>query len=184
MYTNDSVKYDIFISYEHSNQQDILRFSDYLRVKHKFKVFFDMDDVNSGEPLGKTLLTALDNSKVFVCFITKRYANSRNCQDEFNWAFIKRQQPTIIVMLERIGDFSELGEIGFRIFRQIRINLFKDVDVFQTFSGPEFDKLIRSIYKYFDISFERETGSSSNVNNEHFEQESDQAPRRSKDNKK
>ena len=136
-------KYDLFFSYNHKIQNIVRDLERYLTQNHSWKIYLDINENRVGDCLAKKLSESIDSSKVFVCFITSEYAISENCKDEFSWAQ-SHKKPMIIVMMENCN-LNELGEIGFRISRIIRLNVYKNLDEFKTYQGPNFNKFIDEI---------------------------------------
>jgi len=58
-------------------------------------------------------------------------------------------------MMEKL-DLGSLGEIGFRIARLTRLNLYSDIQRFKTFSGDNYEAFIREIHEALSLTYEPE----------------------------
>ena len=140
-------QFDVFLSYQWDNQQTVRRVYNRLVDEHKLKVWMDVHEMTSGV-LSQELANALQNSKVFVAFVTSKYAESKNCESEFAYANA-RDMKTVCVMLEK-EDITDLGGIGFMIARLLRINAYKDAGFPD--KGTGFRDMVQAIKDELDSS--------------------------------
>ena len=79
-------EYDLFFSYQHDIQVMVKELLTFLKKKYGWRIYLDILENRTGKPLANQLSCSIDNSSVFVCFITLKYSQSNNCKDEFEWA--------------------------------------------------------------------------------------------------
>ena len=141
--------YDIFLSYQWNNQEQIKSFSKTLKDSFGYSVFLDINYLNSGRTLADELSKAISASDLFICFVTKAYSNSDNCIKEFKWA-TEQNKKIVVVMLENF-DQSELNSGDeYDILPTLRIDLYKDAQLFDQ-NGIEYKRLVDEIIKNIGI---------------------------------
>jgi len=101
--SNDN-QFDIFLSYNWDHKPYVKKLYDKLR-KMNYKVWIDDIELDHTQ-LSSQLADGINKSKVFMCCITKKYSESRNCREEFFYA-INKNKPTIILMFEHYKEISE-----------------------------------------------------------------------------
>lgn len=100
------------------------------------------------------LTIGLNNSKCGICFITKRYSESKNCVLELTYMH-ENDIPFIIVMVEDIKP-KDLGAVGLLITPKTRLNFYKqDHDFDNIWSNERFLRLTETI-QYFIDKYEKE----------------------------
>ena len=134
---------DLFISYQWDNQQDVIKLKEFLK-RNNFQVWMDIAGLSAGDTLTEKLSQAILNSKIIICCITKKYAESTMCRKEIHFA-INEKKPIIPLMFEYVK-MSELdGGVGFLISDILRINLFKDKNVLTNWLGPLSEELLSAV---------------------------------------
>jgi len=113
MSSNKQFAFDIFLSYNWDHKPFVEKLYNKLCNELNFKVWLDDKELDH-TPLSKQLADGINKSQVFMCCITKKYSESRNCREELLFAFSKNKPP-IILMFEHYNEISE--EI------QMKINL-------------------------------------------------------------
>ena len=98
-------KFDIFLSYNWDHKPFVKKLYNLLCNELNFKVWIDDMELDN-TPLTSQLADGINNSHIFMCCITKKYSESRNCRKEFFYAFGKNK-PTIILMFEHYKEISE-----------------------------------------------------------------------------
>ena len=98
-------KFDIFLSYNWDHKPFVKKLYNLLCNELNFKVWIDDMELDN-TPLTSKLADGINNSHIFMCCITKKYSESRNCRKEFFYAFSKNK-PTIILMFEHYKEISE-----------------------------------------------------------------------------
>ncbi len=93
---------DVFISYNWDHKKFVMRFYEELKNNFKLKAWIDDFELKHTS-LSLQLAKAITDSRVFVCFITKKYSESDNCKLEFFLAK-RKKKPMIIIMLEPFDD--------------------------------------------------------------------------------
>jgi len=117
-------KYKVFISYQWDSQKEVIEIKKFLD-ENNIKNWFDRTNLNCKEgDLHPQLSKGIEESEIFIPFITKKYDTSANCRLEFNWAR-ELQKTMIVVMLEKI-EIKNLKNIGIFIAPKLRINYFND----------------------------------------------------------
>lgn len=111
----------------------------------------DIRELSVGTNLNENLAKAIKNSKAVICCITRAYDKSENCIQEINWAKLNKK-PLIVLMFEDV-DVTELESVGFIIAPLLRINLFEDKQVINSWNGPKFDELIKAINNALSLNF-------------------------------
>ena len=93
----------------------------------------------------KELSESIRNSKIFLCCITKKYSESKNCIKEINYA-ATLDKKFIVLMWERL-QMDDLNEVGFIINPLVRYNCYQHKEILQSWSGPYFEYLMHNINK-------------------------------------
>ncbi|CAF1033468.1 unnamed protein product [Brachionus calyciflorus] len=149
--------YDIFISYNWDIKDQVNRLYRQLTGKYNLKVWMDQYEIGS-KRLVDELSTAILNSKLFLCCITKKYTESENCKDEIDYAKNLKKN-MIVLMFERLV-ITDIGGIGFIIGPKVRFNCYKDPQMFENCSGEIFESIIKDIKKNLNINENLETNES------------------------
>jgi hypothetical protein len=135
--------HDLFISYQWDVQKQVRKLNDFLTSKN-YNVWMDVHQLSAGSScLHSQLASSIKCSKAVICCITSKYVKSNNCYLELNWTN-ECGKKLIVLMFEDLK-VSELDRVGFIISPQLRINLFEDKQVIETWQGPKFDELLRAI---------------------------------------
>jgi hypothetical protein len=114
----------VFISYQWDAQKEVINIKKFLDGNN-IKNWFDRTNLNCKDgDLHPQLSKGIEESEIFIPFITKKYDESTNCNLEFNWAK-ELQKTMIVVMLEKI-DMKNLKNIGMFIASRLRINYFEN----------------------------------------------------------
>lgn len=140
---------DIFISYHSDSNQSILNLLEKLVNNENFNVWIDKKclDHNSKIDSHKQSSEGILNSKIFVCFITKKYSNSTKCKKEISYA--KSLNKNIIaLMMEKYpeAELDKLGDVGSIIKNCPRIKCYKDKDYIWV--GQHYDNFIKLLKKF------------------------------------
>ena len=146
-------EFDIFLSYNRGiiEQIEIL----YQKLTDlNYKVWMDDHETHARGNLMDQLTIGLNNSKCAICFITKRYSESKNCVLELTYMH-ENDIPFIIVMVEDIKP-KDLGAVGLLITPKTRLNFYKqDHDFGNIWSNERFSRLTETI-QYFIDKYEQE----------------------------
>ena len=106
-------QYDVFLSYNWGSKSQVKEIYDKL-VDSGLNVWRDDNKlINSDVPLSGQLANAIRNSKIFLCFITKKYSESHNCNLEIEYANTLRKK-IMVLMIEPL-EIEELDAVGFLI---------------------------------------------------------------------
>ena len=105
--------YDVFISYNWAIIDQVAKFDEKLEKKTGLRIWRDVRDLtNSSIPLTAQLADAIRKSNLIVCFITKQYCQSHNCNLEVDWANTLKK-PLVVVMIEKLDFNEEISVTGF-----------------------------------------------------------------------
>lgn len=128
--------YDIFISYPTGFRTHARKLYDKLTLDHGYKCWLDDIEANPAQSVDdyselkerpllniSVLAEAINNSKVFLCCVTKEYCMAKLNIDEINHAR-NIAKPMVILSIERLT-IVELGGVGFIIGPLIRVNAYK-----------------------------------------------------------
>jgi len=137
-------QFDVFISYNWDVKPAVKQLYQELTSKHNLRVWLDEYELGQSR-LADELASAIDNSSVFLCCITKKYSESENCKDELDFAKNLKKK-MVVLMFERI-DMEELGGVGFIIGPKVRFNCYKNPEMFKSWSGHEMFNSILSAIK-------------------------------------
>ena len=142
------MSFDAFLSYQWDIQESVKSLKHFLQTQRGLKAWLDIDEVDGSQTLFEDFANAIRNSKVLICCVTRSYMQSQFCVDELLFAIAKRK-PVIVLMYENVA-LAELGDVGVAISPLLRINLFEDEQVKQSWSGPKSDALVRALAQFFD----------------------------------
>jgi len=140
-----SNKFDIFISYQWDIKDLVLQLYNVIHKKVTKKIWLDKFQIKSGTVLFDELKQGIDNSSTIICCITKAYARSQNCQDEFGYSLFTKK-PMLVLVFEKLDLANDIGWIGFKIVNTTRCNIYKDLDLFRNETGPVYDEMMTGIY--------------------------------------
>lgn len=83
--TEPTKNWDAFFSYnwgiKRSNQKKVIEIRNYITSELQIKTWIDMVEMKSGD-LSKNVFNGIKGSKLFICFITSDYSDSKNCMNE------------------------------------------------------------------------------------------------------
>ena len=83
--------FDIFFSFEHQIEKKIIRLYDAMKLK--FDVIICPNNINAMKPKNQKEEAKNDieinESKIFICCLTKAYTFSKRCQNEIAFAYTK-----------------------------------------------------------------------------------------------
>ena len=113
---------NIFISYNWDNKKDVHEIVGLLRSKDEHQVWLDENNMNAGDILHGEIKKGIENCKLFVAFITKKYCESQNCQLEIKYAFEMKKKCIYVKLEENLGD--DKAGIGLLIAGSLRLNGF------------------------------------------------------------
>jgi len=137
-------KYQIFLSYPWAIQDNVKILNKKLNDSG-LTTWLDIKRLVPGQRLLRTLAENISKSEVFMCCLTKEFANSKNCQDEICYA--RNQERYIIpIMFEKI-EMSDLGDAGVIVNPLLRVNLYEDNPF--VFEGDQFETLKKGLVIIF-----------------------------------
>ena len=144
MTTENQTTFDIFMSYNGDSKESVKLLYKKLSEEYKFKVWIDFIQLKNGM-LHQQLSNGIANSAIFLCCITKKYAQSDNCIREMTLAS-ECKLPLVVLMFERF-EMHELGSVGFIISPLTRFNCYKEPQLFSSWSDKNeiFSKILEVI---------------------------------------
>ena len=83
----NTVVYDVFLSYAHADRQPVLLLRDEL-VARGLNVWLDADDIDDFDSISRSIENGLARSKALVAYYSKTYPTRRACQWELTAAFL------------------------------------------------------------------------------------------------
>ena len=134
----DDAVNQLFISYCSKNKQIVLSIADELQ-KLKYDVWIDRDLV-PGIHLYTEIANGLNNSHIFICFISKDYCKSACCLKELSLAHDLRKR-ILPIMLER----DVCNGVDLLVSNVNRFEAFKKDDKLEPWSQSNFEKLNKLI---------------------------------------
>ena len=90
---------NIFISYCHANMNVVWKIADKLK-NFDFPIWIDRYNLKGGDSQAIEISNGINNSILFIPFISDEYCNSEACRDEFGLAK-KNRKKMLPVMLSR-----------------------------------------------------------------------------------
>lgn len=148
--SQENIEYfDIFISYQWDVKDKVKLLYNKLTNEYKFKVWLDDNELDNNM-LYDQLVEGIKKSTLFLCCVTKKYAESVNCIREINFASESKKK-MIVLMFEKLV-INELNSVGFIISPLTRFNCSNDSSMLYKWSGPIFDSIIKSINSSLNIN--------------------------------
>ena len=135
----------IFISYCHKNAEAVRNIAE--KIQKHYKIWIDINDLESGVDLKKQLADGLKSSDLFLCFISSSYCESTSCIQEFSFAE-SLHKSIFPVMLEKEAS----NGIDLSIANLNRFNAYKSPNTFEPWtqnSDALYEKLLAEIIKHF-----------------------------------
>jgi hypothetical protein len=135
-----SDQFDLFISYpKNSKWKSILSNIQFeLRNKHKLNYWIDFEKTETNS--NQTKVSAINKSKIFLCFLSQDYLTSFDCNEELKHA-IKLNKEKVIVFLDQECERS-LKSLVPNEDEYIKIEAYKDLNLFQICKGDYFQMFI------------------------------------------
>jgi hypothetical protein len=138
-------KYDIFISYNWELQDKVKELYEKLK-EVGFHVWMDISKMQGGN-LHNEIVDGLRNSDVFICCISEKYPESKNCENEISYAYDLKKK-FIVLMFDDLKP-DQLGGIGFKIASLLRICLYKNDDYLANgWNSSAFDDIVKQVHKH------------------------------------
>ena len=139
-------EFDVFISYQWDIGSQVESLHNKL-VEMKIKVWRDVANMrNSNSALTDQLAKAIKMSKIFLCCLTQKYSESKNCKLEINYAN-DLGKPMLVLAIER-PNLDRLGGIGFIISSTVRKNCYKHPE---TWFNDDFESIHKSIIENLEV---------------------------------
>ena len=102
---------DVFISYNWNVKDQVKELFKILTNDYNLKVWLDELELNGGNMSSLTaeLASAIKNSKIFICCLTREYCRSQNCNLEIEYASVLKKK-IIVLSIDDI-DTTKIDEI-------------------------------------------------------------------------
>lgn len=137
----ENEEFDIFISYNWDIKEQVVQLHNKL-MESNIKVWRDDTSMrNNDSPLTEQLAKGIKNSKLFICCITKKYDDSKNCNLEINYAH-SINKAIMVLMMEKIEVANLKPGIGIIIGSLARINCYRNPT---NWFDVNFDEIKKSI---------------------------------------
>lgn len=88
---NDGMEYDVFFSYPHADNTEVLRICEALRARG-LSVWIDKKDILDFASITRSIVDGLARSKVLLAYYSRNYSSSRACQWELTAAYLAAQR--------------------------------------------------------------------------------------------
>jgi hypothetical protein len=89
---SSTYKYDIFVSYSHTNSDEVFAIVDQLQaLRPRLRIFVDRQALNTGAAWQQELYEALDDCEKVVAVYSPAYLVSKVCKEEFNIALFRHR---------------------------------------------------------------------------------------------
>lgn len=137
--------FDIFLSYQRDLEEEAKKLYKKLS-SYKLSVWLDRKQVTSDSNRLSEIVSGIKSSKLFVCCVTQKYAEDKDCENELSVAYDSNKK--IVVVMFEDSKMADLKGVGFKIARLKKIAAYKDsfftsskLDYF----SPKFDEFLKSI---------------------------------------
>ena len=137
---------DLFISYQWKIKDQVKLMHDFLEFNNNYTVFRDEDTFNASNSLSSQISKAIKISDLFICCITEPYNASVNCLREISLEIDTYNKTAIVLMFEDV-DLAQLEHVNRYNSRLLRINLFEEPSVVESWTGPKANELLNAIKK-------------------------------------
>ncbi|CAF0710218.1 unnamed protein product [Brachionus calyciflorus] len=134
-------EHDIFLSYQWDIQEKVKELHNKLSSLG-LNVWMDIHKMAGGN-LFSEIVNGIQNSRVFVCCITKKYSESKNCENELCFAYDTNKK-IIVIMFERVT-LSDLKGVGLILARLLRINAYDDINFPSNTESEKFNELLTAL---------------------------------------
>ena len=117
-----SNKYDGFISYRKSDSLKLVTEAYEKLQKRGLTLWFDKVHIRPGGDLHDDIFNGLQDSIVFVSFISKSYSGAKNCQLEYKTA-LNDQKPPVFIVLEKGVPYTD--DLKCYMSNYVRLDVYK-----------------------------------------------------------
>ena len=147
----DDCKHSIFISYSNENKQSACKIADEFE-KLNFKIWINRN-LNGEVKLYSEISSAIFNSDIVVCLISKNYCQSRDCLREIKYADQKKKK-ILPILMETISPILSNG-IDFLICDLVCFDSYEKPNTFESFD-QHFQNLKSFLFKSVNQNHEYE----------------------------
>ena len=137
---NQDSKYDLFFSYNWQIKEKVRLLYTKLKEEYNYQVWMDDHSTDGSGNLMKQIITGLNQSTCAICFITKKYSESKHCITELTYIY-QNDIPFIVLMMEDIRP-KDLHEVGLMITPKTRLNFSTEQN---PWSSEKFELLLKSV---------------------------------------
>lgn len=93
---------DVFLSYSHDDRELVEKIAGLISAAD-FSCWIDKERLRAAEKFNSSIDIAIDDSNVFVAFLSKTYVNKPYCIHEFDLA-IQREKSIVAVCLDDVSE--------------------------------------------------------------------------------
>ena len=136
--------FDVFISYNWNIKEKVRLLYKKLTSEFGLRVWLDEKEIANSN-LFREISDGIVKSSIFLCCVTKAYAESDNCVREITLAATEKK-PMLVLMFENLK-MNELGDVGFIINPIARFNCYQENSFLTDNSNHIFECLIKAIEK-------------------------------------
>ena len=95
---------DVFLSYSHDDREIVEKIASNIQARG-FECWIDKDRLRAMDPFNVLIEEAIDESQVFIAFLSKTYVSKDYCIHEFNRA-IDKKKSKIVVCIDDVNEYT------------------------------------------------------------------------------
>ena len=95
---------DVFLSYSHDDREIVEKIASNIQARG-FECWKDKDRLRAMDPFNVLIEEAIDESQVFIAFLSKTYVSKDYCIHEFNRA-IDKKKSKIVVCIDDVNEYT------------------------------------------------------------------------------
>ena len=105
---------DVFLSYSHDDREIVEKIASNIQARG-FECWIDKDRLRAMDPFNVLIEEAIDESQVFIAFLSKTYVSKDYCIHEFNRA-IDKKKSKIVVCIDDVNEYTnrKIGRASWR----------------------------------------------------------------------
>ena len=140
---NDGMEYDVFFSYPHADNTEVLRICEALRARG-LSVWIDKKKIPDFASITCSIVEGLAKSKVLLAYYSRNYSSSRACQWELTAAFLAAQREgnpqQRVLIINSESDVEHIQPI------ELRDELFQNLPA--PMNSENIDRAVSSVEKH------------------------------------
>ena len=139
---NHLLKFDVFLSYSEKDKAYAKKIFNELSKPFAFKVWFDENEIKSGDNIADKIHFGIINSEFMICIASKHYVEDEKCVKECQLGILFKKKQ-FLVLFEKLN--LDDSSIGFYVIGTQRCNLYKANDSINFETSDEFKNLIKEL---------------------------------------